>query len=77
MSAPSPGPPDPDPSRDDLWRLYTHAVEEYRFQVSLNWQRLQYFMGLNVAVLSVGAGLLRRRPTTGSPATTWCGSPAS
>jgi hypothetical protein len=42
-----------------LWKLYAHAVEEYRFQVNLNWQRLQYFLGLNLAILGVGAGLLR------------------
>jgi hypothetical protein len=56
---------EPDPPHvgqlDDevLWRLYAHAVDEYRFQVNLNWQRLQYFLGLNVAILGVGAGLLR------------------
>jgi hypothetical protein len=44
---------------ETLWRLYAHAVDEYRFQINLNWQRLQYFLGLNVAILSVGAGLLR------------------
>lgn len=46
-------------TNDELWRLYGIAVDEYRFQVNLNWQRLQYFLGLNVAILSVGAGLLR------------------
>jgi hypothetical protein len=50
-------PGDLDP--EALWRLYAHAVDEYRFQVNLNWQRLQYFLGLNVAILGVGAGLLR------------------
>jgi hypothetical protein len=48
-----------DLNEDTLWRLYPQAVDEYRFQVNLNWQRLQYFLGLNVAILSVGAGLLR------------------
>jgi hypothetical protein len=44
---------------DTLWKLYSHAVDEYRFQVNLNWQRLQYFLGLNVAILGVGTALLR------------------
>lgn len=52
-------PEPPDPDEDTLWRLYAHAVDEYRFQVNLNWQRLQYFLGLDVAILGVGAGLLR------------------
>lgn len=44
---------------ETLWRLHSYAVDEYRFQVNLNWQRLQYFLGLNLAILGVGAGLLR------------------
>lgn len=50
------------PSREELWGLYRIAVEEYRFQVNLNWQRSQYFLGLNAAVISVGAGLVRLGP---------------
>lgn len=46
-------------SEEVLWKLYAHAIEEYRFQVTLNWQRLQYFLGLNLAILGVGSGLLR------------------
>lgn len=46
-------------SRDDLWQIYKIAVEEYRFQVNLNWQRSQYFLGLNAAIIGVGAGLIR------------------
>lgn len=48
-----------DLDREALWRLHAHAVDEYRFQINLNWNRLQYFLGLNVAILGVGAGLLR------------------
>lgn len=55
----SEGPDQGRPDDEILWRLYAHAIDEYRFQVNLNWQRLQYFLGLNVAILSVGAGLLR------------------
>ena len=50
------------PARDDLWQLYKFAVEEYRFQVSLNWQRAQYLLGLNAAIISVGAGLIQLGP---------------
>lgn len=58
MSGPDESEP-PDVDSETLWRLYAHAVDEYRFQVNLNWQRLQYFLGLDVAILGVGAGLLR------------------
>lgn len=52
---PAPGESD----QETLWRLYEQAVEEYRFQVNLNWQRTQYFLGLDVAILGVATGLLR------------------
>jgi hypothetical protein len=42
-----------------MLRLYELAVEEYRFQVQLNWDRAKYLLGFNVAVIGVGAGLLR------------------
>jgi hypothetical protein len=45
--------------RDDLWRLYENAVAEYRFEVTLNNQRFQWYVGLNFAVVTVGAALLR------------------
>lgn len=47
------------PDDEVLWRLYGFAVDEYRFQVNLNWQRLQYFLGLDMAILGVGTGVLR------------------
>lgn len=34
-------------------------MDEYRFQVNLNWSRTQYFIVLNVAILGVATGLLR------------------
>lgn len=55
----SPEPDNAGVTDETLWRLYSHAVDEYRFQVNLNWQRLQYFLGLNLAILGVGSGLLR------------------
>jgi hypothetical protein len=45
--------------RDELLQLYGIAVEEYRFQVRLNWDRAQYLLGFNTAVIAVGAGLIK------------------
>jgi hypothetical protein len=33
-------------SEERLWNLYGNVLEEYRFQVSLNWQRTQYLLVL-------------------------------
>jgi hypothetical protein len=46
-------------NRAELLRLYEIAVEEYRFQVQLNWNRAQYLLGFNTAVIAVGAGLIK------------------
>lgn len=45
--------------RQELIDLYKVAVDEYRFQVDLNWKRTQYFLALNVAILGVGTGLVK------------------
>jgi uncharacterized membrane protein YidH (DUF202 family) len=42
-----------------LAELYKTAVEEYRFQVQLNWSRSQYLLAFGVAILASGAGLLK------------------
>lgn len=47
------------PPREDLWKLYTTGVEEYRFQVQLNSQRFQWYVTLDVALITVGTGLLQ------------------
>jgi hypothetical protein len=47
----------PSPTPDQLWEQYGRAVDEYRFQVNLNWQRAQYFFVLDVAVLAAAVGL--------------------
>lgn len=39
--------------------MHQVAVEEYRFEVNLANQRFQWYVGLNVAVTTVAAGLLR------------------
>ena len=44
--------------RAELIRLYEIAVEEYRFQVQLNWNRAQYLLGFNTAVIAAGAALI-------------------
>ncbi len=49
---------DEESRRQELVDLYKVAVEEYRFQVDLNWKRTQYFLALNVAILGVGTGLV-------------------
>lgn len=43
---------------DRLLELYKIAVDEYRFQVDLNWRRSQYLFVLNAAVLVAGVGIL-------------------
>jgi hypothetical protein len=45
--------------RAELIRLYEIAVEEYRFQVQLNWNRAQYLLGFNTAVIAAGAALIK------------------
>lgn len=39
--------------------LYKIAVDEYRFQVKLNWDRTVYYMVLDTAIISVATGLLK------------------
>jgi hypothetical protein len=46
-------------AREDLWRLYETHVAEYRFQVQLNNQRYQWYTALDVALITIGTGLLR------------------
>lgn len=48
-----------DPSREELVDLYKLAVDEYRFQVNLNWDRSKYFLAFNTAVIGVGTGLIK------------------
>jgi len=47
------------PERTELLELYKIAVEEYRFEVRLNWDRMRYYVALNATLLGVGIGLLR------------------
>src|SRR5579863_3949401 len=45
--------------QEKLLNLYNIAVEEYRFEVRLGWDRTTYFLVLNSAILSVATGLLK------------------
>jgi hypothetical protein len=47
------------PNRDELLALYRLALEEYRFQVRLNWDRSQYFLVLNVGIIAAATGLAK------------------
>lgn len=40
-----------------LWEQYGRLLDEYRFQVDLNWKRSQYFFVLNVALLVAAVSL--------------------
>jgi hypothetical protein len=49
----------PPPSREELLQFYQIAVDEYRFQVNLNWNRTQYYLTLNVGIISIATGILQ------------------
>jgi hypothetical protein len=44
---------------DTLLDLYKIALDEYRFEVRLGWDRTTYFLVLNSAILTVATGLLK------------------
>jgi len=46
-------------SNEDLFALYKIALEEYRFQVRLNWDRTTYHLTLSSGLIAVAAGLLK------------------
>jgi hypothetical protein len=54
------------PRRAELLELYKSSVDEYRFQVQLNWSRSQYLLAFNVAIVAAGAGLVKVGGTFGS-----------
>lgn len=47
-----------DLNREELREHYGRTLDEYRFQVELNWKRSQYFFVLNLGVLVAATGLL-------------------
>jgi hypothetical protein len=44
---------------DQLLGLYKVAIDEYRFEVKLNWDRTAYHLTLNSGLLAVATGLLK------------------
>jgi len=46
-------------STQQLLELYRIAVDEYRFQVKLNWDRTAYLITLNSGLIAVATGLLK------------------
>jgi hypothetical protein len=52
-------------SRDERISLHKNAVDEYRFQVQLNWNRSQYLLTFNAALLTAAVGLLKIADSTG------------
>lgn len=45
--------------REEMLELYKLALEDYRFQVQLNWGRSQYFLVLNLTVVAIATGILQ------------------
>lgn len=54
-------------NQDTLFQLYRVAIEEYRFQVTLNWQRSQYYFVLNAALIAAGGSLFGIQGDRGRP----------
>jgi hypothetical protein len=52
-------PDSPSPSRSELMELYKISLDEYRFQVNLNWSRTQYYLTLNVGIIAIATGILQ------------------
>jgi hypothetical protein len=48
-----------EPSRDELFKLYQIAIDEYRFEVKLNSDRSIHYVVFNSAVLTAATGLLK------------------
>lgn len=48
-----------DRERAELFALYRIALDEYRFQVNLNWSRTQYYIALNLGIFGVATSLLK------------------
>ncbi len=62
--------PMPTDKRDgevSLAEIYRHAIEEYRFEVQLSWERTKFYLGLNMALLAAVATLLRIRSDSWEP----------
>ncbi|MGC2321308.1 MAG: hypothetical protein WA463_01635 [Terriglobales bacterium] len=49
----------PEFSHEQLLELYKIAIEEYRFQVRLNWDRTAYQLTLNSGLIAIAVGLMK------------------
>lgn len=54
-----PDPSKPETDRDLLRELYRIAVDEYRFNVKLGWDRAKFYVGLHTALGAASVALLR------------------
>lgn len=54
-------------NQETLFQLYKVSIEEYRFQVNLNWQRSQYYFVLNAALIAAGGSLFGIQSDRGRP----------
>ncbi len=48
-----------DLSTDHLIDLYKIAIDEYRFEVKLNWDRTVFYLTLNSGLIAIATGLLK------------------
>jgi hypothetical protein len=46
-------------SPDQLMDLYKIAIDEYRFEVKLNWDRTVFYLTLNSGLIAIATGLLK------------------
>ena len=53
------GEPVPELNNHEFLDLYKIAVEEYRFQVKLNWDRTAYHLTLSSGLIAIAVGLLK------------------
>src|SRR4051812_35925840 len=63
MSTNATEPPSPDDHdkarRELLLKVYDAAINEYRLNVQLGWDRNTFFIGLSVTMIGAGVGLMR------------------
>lgn len=60
------GEPQDEIPRAELLELYRVVIDEYRFQIRLNWDRTQYYFVFNSAMMTAGATALATLKSWGS-----------
>jgi hypothetical protein len=48
----------------DLWKQYEIVLQEYRFQVQLNWDRAKHFLIFNTAIFAAAVALYKNGSTS-------------